>query len=230
MPAVPGVYKQELEDRRYILTEQGLVRGRAAVLDRDTRSPFAPDHWIEPGTVIVRRQGSGRFVHASHPDGRRNQPASVSSLQPADPAWANAVLTTSLARGLGFAVLLDANAVDNAAVIDQLNQSPSFAAHFLADEDANGHVRVRTRGSGAHRHLHVVASLPAAFGVDGRAGHGVDADYRVTDAWADMRELGAGAAHYLVPTVLAGHFDESQLLHLTSESRVVLARRGSIFG
>ena len=25
---------------------------RAAVLDRDTRSPFAPGHWIEPGTVI----------------------------------------------------------------------------------------------------------------------------------------------------------------------------------
>lgn len=229
MPAVPGVRKRELDDRRYIFDGQGLIRGQAVVLDRDTRSPLAPDYWIEPGTVIVRRKGSGRFVHASHPDGERNQPASVSSLQPADPAWANAVITASLAQGLGFAVLLDANAVDNAAVIDQLNQSQAFAAHFLADEDANGHVRIRTRGSGAQRQLHVHSALAAAFGPTGRAGHGLDADYRLTDAWADLRELGHGPAHYLVPTVLTGHFDESQLLHLTAEARVVLSRRGSIF-
>ena len=74
MASAPGVYKRELEDRRYILTEQGLVRGRAVVLDRETRSPLPPDYWIEPGMVIVRRKASGRFVHASHPDGERNQP------------------------------------------------------------------------------------------------------------------------------------------------------------
>ena len=230
MASAPGVYKRELEDRRYILTEQGLVRGRAVVLDRETRSPLPPDYWIEPGMVIVRRKASGRFVHASHPDGERNQPASVSSFQPADAAWANTAITVSLARGLGFAVLLDANAVDNAAVLDQLNQSQVFAAHFLADQDSNGLVRIRSRGSGAGRHLHVQSALAAAFGPDGVAGHGIDADYRLVDAYADVRELGGGRIHALAPTVLAGHFDESQLLHLTSEARVVLSRRGSIFG
>jgi len=229
MPAVPGVTKVELHDRRYILDEQGLIRGQAVVLDRDTRSPLAPDYQIEPGTAIVRRRGSARFVHAGHPDGERNQPAAISSLQPADPAWANALITVSLAPGLGFPVLLDANAVDNAAVVDQLNQSPPFAANFLADEDANGMVRIRTRDAGAQCRFHVQAAIPAAFGPNGAAGHGRDADYRLTDAWADLLEPGNGPVHYLVPTVLAGHFDEAQILHLTPEARVVLTRRGSIF-
>ena len=112
MPAVPGVYKQRLEDRRYILDEQGLIRGRAVTLDREARSPLAPEHWIEPGTVIVPRRGGHRFVHASHPDGERCQPAAVSSREPAGPAWAGITITSSLAQGLGFSVLLDANAVD----------------------------------------------------------------------------------------------------------------------
>ena len=200
------------------------------VLDRDARSPIAPEHQIEPGTAIVRRRGSRRFVQAGHPDGEHNQPAAVSSLQPADPAWANTLITVSLADGLGFPVLLDANAVDNAAVLDQLNQDPPFAAQFLADEDTNGMIRVRTRDAGAGCRLHVQASIPAAFGPNGSAAHGLDADYRLTDGWADLLELGEGPTPYVVPTVLAGHFDESQLLHLTPEARVVLTRRGSIFG
>ena len=230
MPAVPGLYRQDLEDRRYVLHEQGLVRGQEVVLDEETYSPYAPDYWIEPGTVIVRRQSVGRYVHPTHADAQRNQPAAVSSLQPADQTWAGTVITASLAQGLGFAVPLDQNAVDNAAVIDQLNLDLAFATHFLADEDQAGNVRVRTRAAGADQQLDVISSLPAAFGPGGTAAHGKDADYRVTDAWSDLRELNGAPSHYLVPTLLAGHFDESELFHLSPEARVVLSRRGSVFG
>ncbi|MCA8926268.1 MAG: hypothetical protein KDD82_30960 [Planctomycetes bacterium] len=230
MPAVPGIYRQDLEDRRYVLHEQGLLRGQEVVLDEETYSPLPPNDWIPPGTVVVRRQSAGRYVHPTHPDAARNQPAAVSSLQPADQAWAGTVVTASLTPGLGFAVPLDQSAVDNPAVIDQLNQDPAFVAHFLADEDQAGNVRVRTRAAGADQQLSVSSSLAAAFGPEGRAAHGTDADYRVTDAWAAVRELDGSPSHYMVPTLLAGHFDESELVHLTPEARVVLSRRGSIFG
>lgn len=229
MSLLPGLYKQELNARRFRVDDQALVRGKAVVLDRETRSPHAPDHWIEPGTVVVRRRGSQRFVHATHPDGERNRPASVSALVPADPAWGGTVITVSLAEGLGFPVLLQPNVADNAAAIDALNQAPGFTSLFLADEDAAGRVRIRTRAAGAGEVLHVRSSLDAAFGPEGVAASGLDADYRVTDAWGDVLELPGRPIHAVVPSLLAGHFEERELVHLTPEARVVFSRRGSIF-
>lgn len=229
MTLLPGLYTQEFQPRRFRVDDQALVRGKAVVLDRESRSPLAPDHWIPEGTVVVRRRGTTRFVHATHPDGERNQPASVAALAPADAAWGGTLVTVSLAEGLGFPVLLDPSVADNAAVIDALNQAPGFTSQFLADEGANGRVRVRTRSAGAGEVLHVRSSLDAAFGPEGTAASGRDADYRVTDGWGDVLELPGRPVHAIVPSILAGHFEEQRLLHLTPEARAVFTRRGSIF-
>ena len=228
MSKLPGVYEQEFEHRLYLVNDQGLVRGQDVVLDNRTSSPATPAHRILPGTVVVRQRGSERFTDALSDRGERNEPASVSSLVAADAAWGGSVVTVSLASGLGFAIPLPAVINDNATAIDALNQSQAFSTLFLADEDQNAMVRVRTRAAGADAFVHVQSSLDAAFGNRGAAGNGRDADYRVTDSLGELRDLKGSRIQASVATLLAGHFHEQHLLHLTPEARVVLARRGSI--
>ena len=229
MSKLPGIYTQEYEDRRYLVNDQGLVRGQEVVVDYRASSPLTPAHRILPGTVIVREAGSDRFTDAANARGQRNRPAAASALAPADAAWGGTVVTVSLADGLGFAIPLPAAVNDNATAVDTLNQSAAFAILFLADEDPAGLVRIRTRDAGAQAYLHVRSSLDAAFGPQGTAAHGTDADYRVSDGLAELRDLKGSRIHAMVATVLAGHFHERELLHLTPEARVVLARRGSVF-
>lgn len=229
MALVPGLYRRAFEHRRHVINHHPLVYGSQVTLDRATRSPLPPTHQIPAGTVIVKQAGLPTFIDAADPRGERCRQAAVVALQPTDPAWANAQLTVSLSDGLGFLVPLDAAAVDTPSVVDQLNRHALFAAHFVAD-DQGGLVRVRTREAGAHKSLHVESTLPAAFGPLGGFGHGTDADYRVTDAAVDLRDLEGNPIEALVSTLVVGHFDESELLHLTPEARTVLARRGSLFG
>lgn len=230
MAKLPGVYTQEYEHRRYLVDHQALVRGKDVVVDERATSALPPPYRILPGTVIVRARGGERYVEGTSALGERNQPASVVALQPADPAWAGTQVTVSHAPGLGFLVLLGAQAVDNASVVAALNQDPAFATRYLADEDPSGRVRIRTRDAGAQAYLHVQSSLQAAFGADGASGSGADADYRVTDAVAELLEVPGGRRiPASVATLFAGHFVEPALLHLTPEARVVLSRRGSIF-
>ena len=230
MAKLPGIYTQEYEPRRYLVDHQGLVCGKDVVIDERATGAMPPTERIVPGTVIVRVRGGDRYVEATSPLGERNQPASVSALVPADAAWAGTQVTVSHAPGLGFLVPLGAQAVDNLSVIAALNQDAAFASRYLADEDANGRVRVRTRDAGAQAYLHVLSSLQAAFGTDGASGSGADADYRVTDSLAELVEvLGGRRIPASAATLFAGHFVEPALVSLTPEARVVLARRGSIF-
>ena len=229
MSKLPGIYEQEFEHRLYLVNDQGLVRGQDVVLDNRTSSPVTPAHRILPGTVVVRQRNSDRFTDALSDRGERNLPAAISSLAPADGAWGGSVITTSLASGLGFAIPMPVAVADNATAIDALNQSQAFSNLFLADEDQNGMVRIRTRSAGAPAYVHVQSSLDTAFGANGTAAHGRDADYRVSDSLGELRDLKGSRIHASVATILAGHFHEPHLLHLTPEARVVLARRGSFF-
>lgn len=229
MSQLPGMTTRSIEHRRYVINHHPLVHGADAIVDRQARSPRAPAFRIVEGTVIVRVPRAYAFVDATDPRGARCTPAEVVAIQPADAAWANTQITISLSAGLGFVVPLDAQATTTPAVIDQLNRNAQFAAHFLAS-DLNGAVRIRTREAGAHKHVLVQSTLPAAFGPIGVAGAGTDADYRVTDATVEVRDLEGNPIEVLVPTLLVAHFDESELLSLTAEARAVFARRGSFFG
>ncbi len=230
MATLPGIYTQEHEERRYLVDHQGLVRGKDVVVDERATGALPPTDRILPGSVIVRVRGGERYVEATSPLGEQSQPASVSALGPADPAWAGTQVTVTHAPGLGLLVPLGPQAVDGPSVVLALNQDPAFAARYLADLGPAGRVRVRTREAGAQAYLRVQSSLQAAFGVDGASGSGADADYRVTDSLAELRELQGGRRiPAVVATLFAGHFVEPALLHLTPEARVVLSRRGSIF-
>lgn len=227
MPLLPGIFRREIEDRRFLVNHYPLIMGNDVVLDRVVRSPLPPTFRILPGTVVVKQDMARTYVDANDPRGERCQSAAVRAAAPADPTWANALVTVSLG-GPGVVVPLDPNATVNAAVIDQLNRDPRFAAHFLADED-QGVVRVLTRLVGARARVRVEASLPAAFGPQGVEAVGRDADYRVTAGLAELRDLVGNPLEALVPTILVGHFDARELLHLTPEAEQVLSGRGSFF-
>ncbi len=229
MSKLPGVYTQEYEERRYLVDHQGLIRGKDVIVDERAASPLAPTHRLLPGTVVVRLQGGDWYVDAASPLGERNQPAGVSALAPADPAWAGSQVTVTHAPGLGFVVPLGAQAIDNLTAIDALNRDPFFRSHYLADEDPAGRLRIRTRVAGAQAFLRVQSTLQAAFGADGASGSGVDADYRVTDSVGELQDLMGRRVRASVATLFAGHFLEPALLHLTAEARVVLTRRGALF-
>lgn len=227
MPLLPGIFRRELEDRRFLVNHHPLVMGNDVVLDRVTRSPLPPTFRILPGTVVVKQEAARTYVDAEDPRGERCQPATVWALQPADATWAGALVTVSLG-GPGLTVPLAPTATTNAAVIGQLNADPALAAQVLADED-QGVVRLRTRAAGAHARVRVDASLSAAFGPQGVEAVGRDADYRVTAGLAELRDLVGTPLDALVPTLLVGHFDARELLHLTPEAEQVLAGRGSFF-
>lgn len=228
MALLPGIYQRDFEDRVFVVNHHPQVRGSDVVLDPATRSPLHPTYRVLAGTVVVRQAQAATFLDADDPRGERNQPAEARSVQPPDAAWANTIVTVGPASGLATRVPLDPAATTVAAVVDQLNHYPDFWVHYLAD-DQGGLVRVRTREAGAHTTLHVESTLPAAFGPLGAQGHGLDADYRVTDAAVEVRDLDGNPTEALVPTLVVGHFLERQLLHLTPEARAVLSRRGSLF-
>jgi len=174
--------------------------------------------------------GSARdYVVATDPRAGKPLSASVAALQPASAAWGGTMITVSLAEGLGFSIPLDLSVQDNASVIDALNQSPVFRSHFLADESALGHVRVRTRAAGATAFVHVRSSLAAAFGPAGRGAVGHDPDVCVADNVCELRDLNGRPIPALVSVLKAGHFRERSLIALTPAARIVLTRRGSLF-
>ena len=226
---VPEITTREHRQRRYLVNDQVYVRHKDVVLEPDTESPLPPTSKIRAGTVLVAAQRSKTFVVATDDRAERTREARLVSLAPADAQWATTILTASLGKETGFAVVLDANAVDTAAVVDQLNRNLAFSVHFLADEDPNGLVRIRTRHSGADAFLHVTSSYAQAFGPRGTAGIGRDPVVCVADDLGELRDVEGQAVPALVPTIAAGHFRESELIALTPEARRVLSRRGSLF-
>ena len=226
---VPEITTREHRPRRYLVNDQVYVRHKDVVLEADTESPRLPVDKIRAGTVLVAAQRSSTFVVATDDRAEQARPARLVSLAPADPQWANSVLTASLGKETGFAVVLDASAVDTASVVDQLNRNLAFSVHFLSDEDPNGLVRIRTRHSGADAFMHVASSYVQAFGSRGTAAIGRDPVVCVADDLGELKDVEGRAAQSLVPTIAAGHFRESELIALTPEARRVLSRRGSLF-
>jgi hypothetical protein len=86
---------------------------------------------------------------------------------------------------------------------------------------------------GANEWFYIDSTTHANFGFAEGKGNGVfgqDPDYRITAAFADLENESGTAVHASCPTYTSGHFDESALINLTAEARVVLARRGARFG
>lgn len=227
-----------LRHNTFLLSDARKVQGGSVRLKGGvtTNWPTTGGKVMPAGAVVVKKTADGLYYLANDAvNGDRNAAASVESLEKPDSDWQSKTITWTVTypdgKVFGDTVALGATDDSIAEVVAALNGDPSFRAHLVASDSGADDLLVITTVAKGNVHLHVTSDLESAFGEDGQEGVGSEADYRVVYEQRDLVGLnGAARDSDLTPTLLAGHFDESKLVGLTSEARAVLESRGSIFG
>lgn len=200
------------------------------VASGQTDSGSSPTTRIRAGRVLVKRTATGKYELASSATGDRCTPPVVTAAEAADGDWAST--TIKLKRNGAEVVTVTLGAGDNTTnlVVTALNADAEFRANAIASA-SGGRVVVTGLVGGSGEAIEIVASLATAFGTAGTdSDAGEDADYRVLTDPVDLVSPTGAASDALGSNLVAGHFDESELLGLTAEAKVVLSRRGSRFG
>ena len=231
MSTLPGTAVRTETSRAILLSEVGAKKHSDVTIDSgQSDSGSTPTSRIREGRVVVLRTSTGRYVFADDANGDRCTPPVVTAAEAADGDWASTTIT--LKRNGATVVTVTLGAGDNTTnlVVTALNANAAFRANAIASA-SSGRVVVTGLVGGAGESIEIVASLATAFGTAGTASDsGEDADYAVTTQATTLLDPLGVAAHALAPALAAGNFDESELLSLTGEAKVVLSRRGSIFG
>lgn len=238
MPA-PGFLASRLDDVAILARPDGMVRGLNATLTAGmTCSAATPTHRIPPGTVVVKRTSTGKYLPATDANGDRNAAAVVSSDAAAGGTWASKTITTTV-RGKSAAVALGAGDDTTSEVVTALNADAVFKQIAIASGADGAVLVVTSREKGADVSMNVqITTIDTAFGTHdvGKSAVGTDADYLVTAAFADMKDRDSTAQEPSVPTYKSGVFrsasfavDGSGVSTLTPEAQATLARRGSTF-
>lgn len=224
-------HKKFLVDSQLTL-QGGDVRLKGGIT---TNYPQTGDKIMPQGAVVVKETGDGLYYLASGADGASagdiNTVAQVDSAEAPDSDWKSKTITWTVTYPWGEIVTgtVTLGTGDDTVneVRDALNADTHFANHLLAA--SNTIVEITTRQKGAV-HLLVTSNLATAFGASGTEGEGTEADYRVITEQRSLVGVGGATRDSdPVPTLLAGHFDESELTGLTEEAKAVLQRRGSRF-
>jgi len=131
--------------------------------------------------------------------------------------------------------------------VTALNADALFKADLIADKVATpvaNTLRIRARRAGSDEYFEITdGTLNDQGGADqdtfanNTTAGGSDGDYRVLglgggghEDHLDMLGKDGNVAAQAAANLLAGHFDESELIGLTPDAKAVLSRRGSIFG
>lgn len=240
MPAI-GFQSFQLDDVAYLVDGEGKKAGNDVLLASGQSSNLTPAHRIPPGTVVVKRTSTGKYVFANDANGDRCAAAAVTSIIAPGATWASKIITTTV-NGKAAAVTLAGTDDTIGEVVTALNADAIFKQIAVAsDAGASDFLTVTTLEKGADVQLKVSMNLDTAFatdtGTDSEAeANGTDADYRVTGWWGELKDINAAAQDYMVPTLIAGKFRESVLgkdsasvSTLTAEAKRVLIRNGSRF-
>lgn len=199
------------------------------VASGQTDSGSDPTTRIRAGRVLVKRTSTGKYELASSATGDRCTPPVVTASETADADWASKTITLKNNGATVATVTLGGSDDTDAEVVTALNANAPFRAHAIATA-AGSRVVITGLVGGAGESLEVTSNLTTAFGADGTSDSGEDADYRVLTDPVDLVSPTGAASDALGSNLVAGHFDESELLGLTAEAKVVLSRRGSRFG
>ena len=228
---LPGLHTTVLSVPVYRKFAQPYVALPNAVLDASMTDPgSAPPYRIRPGNVIVLNSGLGRFVSTTDPTGDRCQPATIIALEKGTAAWNGLALTFSLNGGPPIAANLGAQTATEAQAVTDLMGNPVFAASLVADA-TTGSLRIRTLRADGEQYLTANApTRPTLFGASGAQAQGSDADYRVTEDFADLLDILSGQPTPApVTSSNVGAYVTNALINLTPEARVVLTRKGAQF-
>lgn len=234
MTALGGFKSYNLEDVAFLLTGEGKKGGDDVVMASGQTSSLTPNHRHPPGTVLGKKTGDGKFYLATDSANVDSPaPASINTAvtNPGSGGWDGNVVISGHWGTITVALSSDDTDADVAAAINAAvaAQNPETQARITA-ADASGSVSITNLDTGEGTWLHAAhATVTTMFGSGGADAVGTDPDYRVTTYWAELKDLEGTAVDAMVPTLLAGHFDGSELSALTAEAKAVLQKRGSRF-
>ena len=203
-----------------------------------TDFPATGDKVMPAGAVVVKKTADGLYYLANDAsNGDRNTAAEVRSAEAPDADWKDKTLTWTVYYPDGTIVegSVAASGGDDDTVgewVTLLNADAAFAAHLTASADTELVVATKAKGRVG---LKLSLDLDTGYATDDGSSssdtdEGTEADYRVVMEQRSLVSLtGASRDSDPTPTLLAGHFDESELAGLTDEAKAVLIGRGSIF-
>lgn len=254
---LPTLYSVNIKARQFLLrVREGLTKLGEMVIVKSTvtdtgavASGLPRATILRPGMVLGKKAADGLYYPADDVTnvGNLNQPASISSLIAIAATVASKVFKFKVNGGPEFSVTMGGGDNTCDLVVTALNANARFAANLIADKVATpvaNTLRIRTLRAGVNEYFELTdgdahdqgGTANDTYADNTKAG-GSDGDYRVLGLGAgghedhlDMLGPDAAVADKGAPNLLAGEFDESELLNATPESKAVLARRGSIFG
>lgn len=233
----------QLRHKKFLVSSMKTFQGNDIKLKGGVTTDFpATGGKVMPaGAVVVKKTSDGLYYLASDAaNGDRNAGAIVTSLEKPDADWKDKTLTWTINYPDGTVetgTVLGANGDDTIAEwVTVLNADERFSDHFVAsDAGASDLLVITSRAAGNGITARMSMDLDTAFATDDGAtshadGTSVDADYRVVYEQRSLVDAaGASRNSDPVPTLLAGHFDESELTGLTLEAKAVLLGRDSFF-
>lgn len=223
-----GFKSFQIDDVPFLVDGELTAQGNDVVIASGQTSSLTPSYRIPPGSVVVKKTSGGKFYLADNAtDGDRNAAPSITTSGHAD---GNGVIKITGNRGT-FSVTTSTGSGTEANNATDLNADANFSAHYVASS-GGGELTIAARATGAEEWFYVHADTMATAGfAEGVANavSGSDADYRVTAAHVDLEDMNGSATDAVVPTLLRGKFDESELSNLTAEAKATLIRRGSRF-
>jgi hypothetical protein len=234
--SLPGPISRTLTSRRHVINTQGMEYGSDVVSDSgNVDSGSSPTTLLRPGNVLVLRTSTGRYVEANDANGDRSTRAAVVSAETPDADWASDTFTFYLNGALVATVASGAADDTPAEIVTAFNAGFAAANAPLFASTGGTTVTVSVQEGGAHNNLRIESTLVTAYGTAGGAGSfseasGTDADYRVTDDFADQLDSAGAAGHVPVRNLVRAFFDSSELINLTADAQGVLTRRGARFG
>jgi hypothetical protein len=234
---LPAFSSQTLTSRRHLITDALSARIEDVVVDSGCTDSTTPTYRLRPGTVLVKRTSTGRYIAANDSNADVPTQAVVTASETADGDWASATITITLNGIALVTVSLGGSDDTDAEVVTALNGNAIFAANCIASASGS-RVIVKTLRGGADVALKVTSSLSTAFGASGTFASGTDPEVAVTDDWVDLQDDAGNAINAPVKALCRGHFDLSELIvagtagslrTMAPIAYAVLAKRGSIF-
>lgn len=233
----------QFRHKKHLATGQLTMQGGDVRLKGGVETDFPADGGkvMPAGACVVKKTADGLYYLANDAaNGDRNAAASVTSAEKPDDDWKDKTLTWTLylpdgttESGTVAAAGGDENSI--AAWITLLEGDDDFTDRFTAADSGAGDLLVITTKRKGRVGMKISMDLDTAFANDdgdssSDEDFGTEADYRITDAQRSLVDMnGAARDSDPVPTLLRGHFNESEILGLTAEAKAAFIGRGSIF-
>lgn len=222
---LPNFQSTTFTDRHILESVVGLELAPQTLIDGTNSSDATntPTWRVRPGMVLGLDISAGLWLNADHASVDVSAPASISSSSHTD---GNGVIKL-VGPGGTISVTTTTGTGTEANNATDLNADANFAAHYIATS-GGGELTITAIDPFADFYVHSDTMATAAFaeGIANKV-QGVPGDYRVVADFVDLQDVDGNAVNGPVRAYARGHFDESNLINLTPDAKLVLSKRGS---